>query len=93
MMETNVRRIRREALLQGYTLVPVSGILRATLKDVKNGCDRASVLAFAQGIAPTAASNRLAALTDRHGVLNRAPEKDGREVTFGVSELGKAVQW
>ena len=88
-----IDKIRREALLQGYTLVPVSGILRTTLKDVKRGCDRASALAAAQRIAPTAASNRLAALADRLGVLGRSKEKDGREVIFSISKLGKAVQW
>lgn len=84
--------IKTEALREGYTLTPVSDVLRATLDDVRGGCDRASKIAAHRGIAPTAASQRLRALTDRLGVL-REVGMEGKEKLFEVSEFGREVNW
>lgn len=84
--------IKTEALREGYTLTPISFTLRLTLEDVRRGCDRASKVAAARGIAPTAASQRLRALTDRLGVLQEAG-MEGKEKLFEVSDFGREVNW
>lgn len=85
--------LRYDALLHGFTLTPIPAILRATLRDVAAGHNRARTIARRRSISPTAASNRLRVLADRYDVLDQRPKKDGREVVFCVNATGNKVEW
>lgn len=83
--------LRDQALRDGFTLTRLSFTTVQTLQDVGRGLDRASAIAAYRGIAPNAASNRLASLR-RLGVV-REIRKEGRELLFEVTRFGRRMKW
>lgn len=83
--------LREQALREGYILTPVSSATRQTLLDVREGQDRASMIAEIRDIARTAASMRLSRLLFL-GVVEE-DGFEGREKLFKISGLGRRVKW
>lgn len=81
--------LEAKALREGYLLTRVPTVTRWTLADVASGLDRAAGIVERRRISPTAASNRLANLR-RMGLVEEYG-KDGRELTFRMTPLGRTI--